>query len=212
VALGQLSLPSGESVVVLELGDGPVLELRCADEQPLFTYHVRTGQVEVRGPVTQVRVSSPEAGLALQSGGDIALEAKGRVRLHGNAGVELAAGSQAHPMASARLTPTGIGLFAPEFAAVAQTARIKLRRLEYAGAKLRAAVGSAQVTGDRLELRVKDLRTKVHSAVQQVETSLTVRAGSLREWIKGSRYSKSQRVDIKANEDVRVDGNSIFIG
>jgi hypothetical protein len=149
----------------------------------------------------------------LRSEGNLSLCARGALKLSSSAAVTLeVTGQDARTSASARLAPYGISFAARQINLAADSARFNLRRAELRGEQLRAIWSRASLTSVRLELNARDVRTKLHTVLQDIEGTLSVKAGQVRQWVRGSSYTQAERSELLVRQDVRIDGKSINLG
>lgn len=210
---GVTHLAGGEQLTLTPTAHGQRLTLCSPEGQALVEYDTHTGCLRVCGPVTRVSLDSTAADVELRSAGNLSLSAEGAIHLSSAAGVTLEVnGSDGRPTACARVAPYGMTFAARQLTWAADSARFNLRRAEIRGEQLRAIWSKASLTSARLELQARDVRTKAHNVMQDIEESLSIKAGRVRQWIRGSHHTHAERSELLAREDVRIDGKTINLG
>lgn len=207
------TLEGGESVLLARAKQGQRLTLTSRDGQPLLEYETHTGRVRVSGPITSLELDSISPDLELSAGGNLSLNASGRVGIRGGLGVSLEAGAAgAVPSAVAHLAPSGLSYAGGQLSLAAEVARLAFQRAEARGAELRATWSRVRLSSRAIEVEAHQLRSKAKSVFQEIEGSLTVKAGRVREWVRGSHHTRAERCEMRASGEVRIDGQRINLG
>jgi len=206
-------LAGGERLLLTDTESGQRLALASRSGQVLFEYDTSSGCVRISGAVTSVALASSAADVELRSEGNLALVARGGVSIRSASAVTLEVqDGTSSPSARASVTPHGISLAARQLDLMAERARASWQRAELCGQKLRARWESAQLSSQHLELEARNVRSKLHTVMQEVEGSLSLRAGRVRQWIRGSHHTRVERSELLATEDVRINGKRINLG
>ncbi len=189
------------------------LTLFSRDGHALVEYDTRTGALRLSGAVTHVALRGADTDMALHCEGRLSLSARDGVQIRSPRGVDLELGAgDAAPSAALRLAPHGVTLSGRHLTLASEVARLAFRRAELHGSELRAIVARATLASERLEISSRELRSRVDNAIQEVRGSLTLKAGRVREWIRGSRHTRAERCELVADKDVRIDGKVINLG
>ena len=208
-----IELHTGGRLRVIDGPNGTKLTLSSPSDECLLEYDTHSGQVRIRGPLSRVALSAPREGVELSSAGDLTLQARGVVRVQGEAGVQIGAGASEHPSAPrVTLGPNALSVSAAKLRAFGQAGNLRVEECEVSGRNLRSSWQLAAISAERLEQTARDLRVRASDLIQDVEDALTTRAGRVREWIKGSRYTRAESAELRAERDVRIDGKKIHLG
>lgn len=208
-----LTLDGGERVQLESAERGQRLTLTCREGRALLEYDTHTGCLRVTGPISGVSVESSAPDVALAAAGNLSLRAEGQVSIRGALGVSLEAGAaSASPSAVARLAPSGLTYAGAQLSLAAEAARLAFQRATVQGSDLRASWSRVGLASRKIEIEAHELRSKVASVAHEIERSLTVKAGRIREWVRGSHHTRAERCEVRASGEVRIDGQRINLG
>lgn len=203
---------SGAAAVVVSTEDGDMVEVHDPEGGLLFQYDPTRGITRLQVPEGDLELLAPM--------GEVTIAAGGGLNLHGRS-IQLKTLSSVrvlvHDLASRVLGSVGLGrrglevrtralkVDAEESELTTRTARVRtgLASLEAEQVRTRAA---------RVELEAESLVQRVGNMTRWVRDLAQLRAGRVRNLVKGSWISRSRRADLRSKETFKVDGDRIHLG
>jgi hypothetical protein len=94
----------------------------------------------------------------------------------------------------------------------AERARFRIGDARYEGARLSAAIGHAHLALEKLETLAERVIARAKNVYERVEELHETRAGRWRAVVAGALDLKAQAATLRAERDVRIDGEKINLG
>lgn len=183
--------------------DGTVV-LRNADGGLEFVYDDKADRCTVRTPAT-LRVAARDT-LELVAGESVAIEARARASIEGDE-VELRSGPTA-----LHFDPRGTRVDAPRVEVRTDGAEVAADTLRARVGELHAVFETARSVVDRAEVHAVDLVERSRHLQREIEEVASLRAGKLRQIVRGAFSLATGRARLRAERDVSIDGSKIELG
>lgn len=206
-----LRLRDGTTVRVAGEGSDERVQLLSPRQELLVEYDPAAGRL---------RLDATGGDLELAADGDIVLDAGRAVRLAGESveadgehGVRLGtprrAGQEGSSVSldrrSVRLTSTAIGV-------TSRSAKLNLERTDFAGAELRARVGTLRLVARRIERVAERIHETADRIYRTVRKTLQLRAERMRSVVRSTFHLKARKAFMKSDEDFKLKGDQIHLG
>ena len=104
-----------------------------------------------------------------------------------------------------------LDLTAPEMRLQGRTGRFEFMGLDLLAGTIAAKAGRVAAVAAAVESRIGDLSQNIRLSVRQVETEI-VRAGGIRQFIRGRLLIRAGRASVLAEDEVTVDAKKIHLG
>jgi len=193
---------------VLELPGGGRAELAGAPEEEKFRLFSGAGRLilEYDPKTEKCSVEAPSGDLEFRAGsGDIVLDSPKSIRL-------VSSGCRGESPSALILDSEGISLSGPRVGIAAKKGEVRIDETHYAGKIFSGSIGTVRLVMDRLESTAGTAVQKVKNLYQTVEELAQVQAGRMRTLIAATWHMKSNKMFLKAEEDVKVKGEKIYLG
>lgn len=168
------------------------------------------GVVSSRAVTPALRRDAESGHTVLDAEGDLVLRASGRVRLEGAEGVALRAGDDA---TEARVTLDKGGLRAEvtRVGVEAVEALVKVAIARVDAGILSVVSRHASHTAEVIETRAQRIFERAHASYREVESLAQTRAAQVRMIASEGLQLRGKRALIKAERDVKVKGEKIYL-
>lgn len=163
----------------------------------LFEYDASTGKS---------RVNAPSGGLEFHAdNGEIALCSSKSIRL---ATLDSESGCQS----SFTLEAGKMDFTSAELGITSGKGDFRIGETHFAGNALKGEVRTVRLAMKRFESTAETVVQKAKNIYQTVEELVQVHAGRMRALIEATLHVKSKRTFLKSEEDVKINGNKIYLG
>lgn len=207
-------LDCGARASLLTTGNDQLLRVTAPSGDILFEYAAASGKSCVYAPNGTLDVITGSGDISFDSSADIIFKTSGKVCLSGKAGITLDTGiddSIATQPGSVERTQC-ISLKSHSFALDSSEADMRLGRIRVIGDYFEGALGRISLSVDRLQTIAKISIQTMSSLYQTVSGLTQLQTGRLRTLVAGTWHSKSKRIILRAEEDVKIDGEKINLG
>ena len=199
-----LPLQSGGDARVVAKDDREVLAVYNKRNELIFEYDPTNDRSRVVVESGSLDLAAPD--------GDISLDAGGRIVLDGRT-IAMAAGDSA----AVEKSTLNMGQFKTElkssaFNVKSACAQIEFGEALYLGKKLLSRVTRGHFQWQRLQTLADNVVSKFKSNFIDVEGLNQTKAGRLRTLVSGTYRVKAERVDMKSDKAVNIDGERINLG
>ncbi|MHB9028776.1 MAG: DUF3540 domain-containing protein [Candidatus Latescibacterota bacterium] len=152
------------------------------------------------------RVDAPAGDLELQTGdGDIVLNSSKSIRL-------VSSGGSGEGISALTLDSAGISLTGPGIGVATKKGDIYIGEARYAGKVFSGRIDTVRLVMDRLESVTGTAVQKMKNLYQTVEELAQVQAGRMRTLVAATWHMKSKKMFLKAEDDVKIKGEKIYLG
>jgi hypothetical protein len=207
-------LDCGVRADLLTHGNGQGLRVTTPAGAILFEYDGASGKSRVYAPEGTLAVTTISGDISFDSSADISFTASGKICLSGQAGISLGTKPDdsipAQP-GSAEQTRC-ISIKSDSLSLDTDEADMRLGRIRVRGEYFEGALDRIRLTVDRLQTIAGTTVQTMSSFYQTVSGLTQLQTGRLRTLVAGTWHSKSKRVSLRAEEDVRIDGEKIHLG
>ncbi len=195
----RLATRAGASVEVSDASEGERILVRDPKGHLLFSYDPETGRGAISVP-GDLSLSAPH--------GDIQLSAGGEVRCHAERGINLSSGGG--PALS--LQRDEAKLSAPKLTVAGERADLVVGETKIYGAVLEAKIKDVKLVLARVETIAVDAVSRLKRSIRRVEDLDEHEAGRIKVAAQGECSVKGQHMSIQAEEEVKIDGEQVYLG
>ena len=200
----RLEARDGASARLVERNGAESLELRDAKNRLLFEYLPETGRCVLTVPEGDLALHAPRGNIDLLAGKDVQCQGR-RIDLS-------ASGPGGAARSSLSLEPETVSLSSGSLALAADRAQVLISEGNYQGYRLNVTVEQVKQVFERVETVATRIIERATDAYRQVENLSQLKAGRLRTLVKGACEIQGGRTSIKAESDVKIDGERINLG
>lgn len=190
---------------------GEVLSLHAPDGQIIAQHDTTTGVTRVVARSSRLEVSTPEGSMHLRSKGVLTMEAA-QVDLHGRGGVRISAGGGAEQPSECAVLPTGLRFSGRSLHTDVQRASLKAKQTRIESDRIQLRAGETRLRTRSLQIAADRAVTRLGSVCHTVEGVARANLGRMLTFVKGAARVRAQRVDVRARENVKIDGRQIHLG
>jgi hypothetical protein len=192
-----LELPGGGKAEITGIPSAEKLQVFSGRGQLIFEYDPHT---------EKCRIDAPSGDMEFQAGdGDIVFTSSKSIRL-----VSSASGGECR--SALTLDSAGISLNGPEIGIAGKKGDIHIEETRYTGKSFSGRIDTVKLAVKRLETMAVTVVQKVKNLYQTVEELAQVQAGRMRTLIAATWHMKSKKMFLKAEEDVKIKGEKIYLG
>lgn len=194
--------PEAEQVQVFSQGGDLVFEYDPAQQKSRI--HVHAGDLEVL---------SHDGGIHFSAAGDIRFSSRQSIELQSRQGTTLITRNPlTHMLSSLTLTVRKLSMTSSEIGLVGQRGDIHLDEARYSGKKFVGFLDQGKLVVGRLESVVQDIVLKAKNVYQTISGLTQLRTGRLRTLVDGTSHFKAKKGYIKAEQDLKLQGEKIHLG
>lgn len=187
---------------------GIVIESPSGDA--LVEYDPKGGRLVLRAP-HGLTVDAGDGPLTLR-GRSVAVESEGDIDAKARRAVHLEAGEEGKERGRLTVERGSVRAAAKAFALEAVRATLTLDEAAVTARVMRAAMRAVTVQAGAVETRAERVVTRAKDLYQEVEDTAQTRARSLRMVAKGTLQALADRVLVRADDDVKVQGERVHLG
>lgn len=203
-AARRLETRKGASAALVEKDGEESIELRDAEDRLLFEYRPESGRCTLTVPQGDLALQAPRGNIELLAGKE--------VRCSGRKIGLSAAGARGTEISALSLEPDGVNLSSGSLRVAADRGEVLISEGNYQGLRLTVTVEQAKQVFEKVETVATRIIERATDAYRQVENLSQLKAGRLRTLVKGACHIKGGRTAIRADEDVKIDGQRINLG
>lgn len=187
------------------------LAVRDARGALLFEYEPSSGRASVYVPAGDLRLCAG-GDIELVAGGAILAASAHGVAVSSSGPVSLESKSAEGPRAGMRLAAGELALAGEALSVGAERARFRLRDTTVEGVRAAAVFGEARLAVEKLETVAGRVIARAKHVFERVEELHELRAGRFRAIVKKTLDLKAEAATLRAERDVRIDGDKINLG
>jgi hypothetical protein len=203
---------SGAIASVSRDAHAETLAVRSPRGELVFEYEPESGKTRVHVPAGDLEFVAPNGSIAFHSGKDIRFGAA-TVSLLSRWGACLGIfGTDGKVKSSITLEPEGIRFKTPELNAEADQANLQISKTHLTGRSVSAKVDTFHLLSHRFESLTETLIEKARNVYRTAEQLSQTQAGRLRTIVSDLCHLKARKVNFKAEEDFKVNGDKIHLG
>lgn len=134
--------------------------------------------------------------------------------MRGRGGIRFIAGSNANQYADATCTvlPNSINMSAHSVAAHTSSLAIDADRAQFDARRGKIAIDDLEMNGSVSRIRFNRVSTRIGSLLHTVERSARLNVQRLLIFTKETASIRARRIDARAREDAKIDGQQIHLG
>jgi hypothetical protein len=196
-AENRLELSCGVKAEIAGTPDAEVLRIVSGEGGLLFEYDSATGKSRVNAPSGDLEFHSEKGGIVFTSAKSI------RMNTSGDAG---------DCRAAITLNAGRMDLTSAEIGISTGKGDFQIHETRYAGDAFSGNVDTVRLVMNRFESAAATVMQKAKNIYQTVEELAQVHAGRMRTLVDATWHMKSRRTFLKAEEDVKIKGEKIYLG
>lgn len=174
---------NGASALVAEQEGQEQLEVRDPAGRLLFRYDAVTGRGVLSIPDGDLELEAPRGDLVLRSGRDVRIDARGEIGLRG-----------------------------PRLDLEADRADLHVVETHFDGRTLDATLETVRLCAERIQTIAGRIIERALNVYRHVQKLHQLKSGRVRTLASGAIHMKSDAVFVKADGDVKLDGQQIHLG
>ncbi|NOZ51721.1 MAG: DUF3540 domain-containing protein [Gammaproteobacteria bacterium] len=188
--------------------------LQVEDErgQLLFEYRPGQGTGVLSMPEGDLALHAPKGNIQLVSGKSVVCSSIGPMVFESASGIDLCVKTNKAKSTSVRLFNNTLGLSSERLGVQAQNANIQIEKANYYGKTINGTVEYAKWVYQKLENIVERLFERARNVYRHTEELHQTKAGRMRTLVDGDYHLKSEAIDVRAEETVKIDGKKIHLG
>lgn len=188
------------------------LGVRDAGGRVLFEYRPESGQATLRAPRGDLVLESATGAVRVVAAADIGLAAGGSLRAATGDRIELQAGRAEAEPASLELSGRHASLRGRALSLRARRADLEVEEGRVRARALCAEAGRLDVVAEVVETSARRILERAESVRRRVSGLHETIAGRMRLLTSGAFLLRSRRMNVRGDEGVRIDGETIHLG
>jgi len=188
------------------------LGVRDAEGRVLFEYRPESGRATLRAPRGDLVLESAAGAVRVVAAQDIGLSAGGSLRAASGGRLDLEAGRTGGEQASLQLADRQATLQGERLALRGRRAELDVEEGRVRAGSLHAEAGRLHLVAEVLETSARRILERAESVRRVVSGLQETIAGRLRLRSSGALQLRARRLNARADEGVRIDGDSIHLG
>lgn len=207
----RLATPSGASAEVGE--DQETLRILSPSGELVFEYDPVAGKTRVCVPVGDLEIAAPEGSIGFFSGRDLRLRGEESVEVSGGGQLALGVGPRAGGWESVlELSRKLLRLRSPLLRLEAERGEATVVAMSLRGESLVARWHTAKLVVERLETWAEDVISRAREVRQVVDRLWQLKVERFRTVARGPCQLQGKNLDLRAAEDVKIQGERIDLG
>jgi len=207
----RLATPSGASAEVGE--DQETLRILSPAGELIFEYDPVAGKTRVCVPVGDLEIAAPEGSIGFFSGRDLCLRGDRSVEVSGGEQLALGVGPRAGGWESVvELSRKLLRLRSTLLRLEAERGEATVAEMNLRGESLTARWRTAKLVVERLETWAEDVITRAREVRQVVDRLWQLKVERFRTVARGACQLQGKHLNLRAEEDVKVEGERIDLG
>jgi hypothetical protein len=208
----QLLTQSGASVAVSQSAGEEIVQVHSKQGALVFEYHPESGKTVVNIQDGDLEFSTRNGGIAFHSAKDIRINAPA-ISILSRWGTRLGVmGGDSKVKTALTLKPESLKLDSGELEIVAKDAKLLFADAQYKGESFNGEIGIMKIAAQRVESLAGTVIAKAKNIYQTVEELTQLQTGRLRTLVEGAFHLKARKAVMKADEEFKVDGETIHLG
>jgi len=207
-----LATKTGAIVRVTQKNNQECLQIENNLGQVLFEYRPEQGTGILSMPEGDLALHAPKGNIQLVSGKSVVCSSIAPVVLESASGIDLSVKTEDADATSMRLSKTAFRVKSQGLGLDAQKANIHIDTANYQGRIINGTVERAKWVYQKLENIVDRLLEQTRNVYRQTQELHQTKAGRMRTLVDDDYYLKSDGVDVRAEEIVKIDGKKIHLG
>lgn len=207
----RLATPSGASAEVGE--DQETLRILSPAGELVFEYDPVAGKTRVCVPAGDLEIEAPEGNIGFTAGRELRLRGETTVEISG--GDRLGMGVGPGPAVLDSMLELGRNLLrlrSPVVRLQAARGEAVVTEMNVRGETLSARWGTAKIVVERLETWAEDVSTRAREVRQVVDRLWQLKVERFRTVARGACQLQGKNLNLRAEEDVKVQGERIDLG
>jgi len=199
----------GDSCVAVQGPEGQErLQVYSQQRELLFEYDPRSGKSRLNVPIGDLELCVSNGDLALAAKGDVRIQGA-RVEIAGKHGVRTAVETALGNATAIELRPQQAAISSNRLTVAARRADATIETANYAGKRYEGRIGAFCLVVGRMEVVASTIVEKTKNLYSTVAGLCQVKAGRMRSIVDSTFAVKARRAHLKTDEDFKIKGRKI---